>query len=149
MIGIKETGEYTWLELNMTAEYTETSGAAYLDMPDLGADSEHTPGGRLTKARLARGLSALEIAQQLGLDEETVLEWEADRSEPLAHLQIRLAGLLGVQPAWLIEGRGDLPATVSEQVDIAACQAEIAELRRQLVLANQQLDKLAGLLQAG
>ena len=133
----------------MTADYHDMSGENFAEMPDLGADSEHTPGGRLTKARLARDLSALEIAQQLGLDEETILEWEADRSEPLAHLQIRLAGLLGVQPAWLIEGRGDLPETVSAQVDIAACQAEIAELRRQLQLANQQLDKLAGLLQAG
>lgn len=133
----------------MTADYHDMSGGNFAEMPDLGADSEHTPGGRLTKARLARDLSALEIAQQLGLDEETILEWEADRSEPLAHLQIRLAGLLGVQPAWLIEGRGDLPETVSAQVDIAACQAEIAELRRQLQLANQQLDKLAGLLQAG
>ena len=133
----------------MTADYHDMSGENFAEIPDLGADSEHTPGGRLTKARLARDLSALEIAQQLGLDEETILEWEADRSEPLAHLQIRLAGLLGVQPAWLIEGRGDLPETVSAQVDIAACQAEIAELRRQLQLANQQLDKLAGLLQAG
>ena len=77
----------------MTADYHDMSGENFAEIPDLGADSEHTPGGRLTKARLARDLSALEIAQQLRLDEETIVEWEADRAEPLAHLQIRLAGL--------------------------------------------------------
>lgn len=67
---------------------------------------QDTLGGRLVRAREARGLRAGELANQLGVKRETIAAWERDRSEPRINRLVMLAGILGVSPTWLMSGHG-------------------------------------------
>lgn len=72
-----------------------------VDCPD-----SDTLGGRLVRAREARGLSTAALANQLGVKKETIAAWERDRSEPRINRLVMLAGILSVSPTWLMSGQG-------------------------------------------
>lgn len=63
-----------------------------------------TPGGRLFRARGALNLSLADLAERLTVSPDMLSDWERDRSEPEGDTLVRLAGLLGVTPKWLIAG---------------------------------------------
>lgn len=73
----------------------------------LGIDD--TLGGRISLARDALDLSLEETARILGVEPETLRDWENDRSEPRANRITMLAGVLKVSLSWLLSGRGHGP----------------------------------------
>ncbi|HDQ6740406.1 TPA: helix-turn-helix domain-containing protein, partial [Escherichia coli O128AB:H2] len=50
------------------------------------------------------GLSTAELATLLGVDEETIIQWENGKAEPLASQVIPLANILDCDPMWLLTG---------------------------------------------
>ena len=75
--------------------------------PRLSADNgEVTMGGRIQKAREARGLTISQLARRTGVLSKTLHNWETNRSEPRANKLQLLAGVLSVSPLWLLNGEG-------------------------------------------
>ncbi|MCP5150324.1 MAG: helix-turn-helix transcriptional regulator [Ectothiorhodospiraceae bacterium] len=72
-------------------------------------DDDHcadgTVGSRIRLAREAAGITARDLARQLGVRLRTLQDWEAGRAEPRANRITTLAGLLNVPLAWLLAGR--------------------------------------------
>lgn len=107
----------------MTAEtQSETYDAETYDDGD-------TLGGRIARARDLAALTLEEAASHIGVTNETLAEWESDRSEPRANKIMTLAGVLGVSPAWLISGAGDPPQAPGMSVAVDEMSGEINRLR--------------------
>ncbi|PHR21471.1 MAG: transcriptional regulator [Hoeflea sp.] len=92
-------------------------------------DDGDTLGGRITRARDLAGLTLEEAASRIGVTDETLSEWESDRSEPRANKIMTLAGVLGVSPAWLISGAGDAPQSPGISLAVDEMTGEINRLR--------------------
>ncbi|KSV82223.1 hypothetical protein N182_15555 [Sinorhizobium sp. GL2] len=71
--------------------------------------TDDTIGGRISLARDAIKLSIEEISAIAGVTEETWISWENDRAEPRANRLDMMAGILQVNIAWLLDGRGTGP----------------------------------------
>ena len=69
-------------------------------------DDGDTLGGRITRARDLAGLTLSDAASHIGVTDETLSEWESDRSEPRANKIMTLAGVLGVSPGLADQRRG-------------------------------------------
>lgn len=100
-----------------------------IPFPVMRTDSD-TLGGRIWRARDALGLSLSDLAERLGLPEETVGEWERDRAEPRADALARLAGVLSVAPSWLVAGIGEAPCAPPDGEAMMAIQRRLDEIRR-------------------
>lgn len=92
-------------------------------------DDGDTLGGRITRARDLAGLTLEEAASRIGVTDETLSEWESDRSEPRANKIMTLAGVMGVSPAWLISGAGDAPQSPGISLAVDEMTGEINRLR--------------------
>ncbi|MDF1606991.1 helix-turn-helix transcriptional regulator [Hoeflea sp. YIM 152468] len=92
-------------------------------------DDGDTLGGRITRARDLATLKLEDAASRIGVTDETLAEWETDRSEPRANKIMTLAGVLGVSPAWLISGAGDAPQSKSLAIAVDEMTGEINRLR--------------------
>ncbi|PZU80382.1 MAG: transcriptional regulator [Shinella sp.] len=90
--------------------------------------SDDTLGGRLSAARDTAGISPDALADRLGVPCETLLEWEADRSEPLPTRLLNLAGILGVSPMWLMTGVGVGPDDHDRKLPLEAMRLQLAHL---------------------
>lgn len=92
------------------------------------SDDVATFGDRIVSAREALGLSRAQLSRRLGVGEETLADWEADRAEPRANKLQMLAGVLNVSLVWLMAGEGE---GAPEIVDDRAADAEtlLSELR--------------------
>jgi transcriptional regulator with XRE-family HTH domain len=101
-------------------------------------ESDDTLGGRISMARDAAGISLESLAGQLGVNQETMLAWESDRSEPKPTVLAAMAGLFGVSPAWLMTGTGDAPREDNEERALEAVRSELSRLRS----AHQEIGKL-------
>lgn len=88
-----------------------------------------TLGSRLSRAREATGQTSAQLARSLAVKRMTVEGWESDRAEPRANQMVRLAGVLGVSPSWLLFGVGSAPVEEDVSVDIRHVQAQLAQLR--------------------
>lgn len=75
--------------------------------PAYGIDD--TLGGRISLARDARDISVEEAAEILGIEPGTWSAWENDRAEPLFERLDKMADVLQVSVAWLLDGRGTGP----------------------------------------
>ena len=92
-------------------------------------DDGDTLGGRITRARDLAELTLEEAASRIGVTDETLGEWESDRSEPRANKIMTLAGVLGVSPAWLISGTGEAPQSPGISIAVDEMSGEINRLR--------------------
>jgi transcriptional regulator with XRE-family HTH domain len=106
-----------------------------------------TFGDRLALAREAQNLTQAQLATRLGLRTPTIVNWEADRSEPRANRLQMLAGFLNVSMVWLLTGAGaGAPATLtgeaSASVALAALLDEIRDIRVANLRSNDRLAKL-------
>ena len=72
----------------------------------LADQSDDTIGGRISLAREALELSALEAATILKVRESTWSDWERDRCAPPPQMLGEIAGCLQVTLYWLLTGRG-------------------------------------------
>ncbi|MEK1888959.1 MAG: helix-turn-helix transcriptional regulator [Phyllobacterium sp.] len=88
-----------------------------------------TLGGRLSRARDAKGMSIGEVAARIGVKPQTIAAWESDRSEPRANRLVMLAGFLGVTPTWLMHGIGQSPAEDGTHGNIALLGGEVEALK--------------------
>lgn len=103
-------------------------------------DDFATFGDRIANARDAMGLTQAQLSRRLGVQEETLADWETDRSEPRANKLQMLAGVLNVSLVWLMSGEGEgAPAPIeTEAVDAEAMLSELRAIRaEQLRLAER------------
>lgn len=101
-----------------------------------------TFGGRLLRARMASGMSAIELAKGVAVKRTTIEAWEADRSEPRSNKIPTLAGMLGVSATWLLYGVGASPQTetISDEVQVLKGQLQrLRELNEQTGIAIETI----------
>ncbi len=117
----------------MTITSRAMSSGIHLDTNAIGGvisdASDDTMGGRLSLARDLAGVPLGEIANHLGVAADTIQAWETDRDEPRPSLMVRIAGILGVSPMWLITGTGDGPIISAGDAAVRALGDELARLR--------------------
>ncbi len=106
-----------------------------------------TLGGRLQNARERQGLSIEDVAKLSGVQKKTLMNWELDRSEPRSSRLIQLAGVLGVQPTFLLNGHGEetpLPQTTKLDVKIALADLDTQSetLARQVLRISEEIQRL-------
>ena len=102
-----------------------------------------TFGGRLSRARDASGLSAEQLAWQLGTRAATIRDWETDRSQPDSHRLSHLSGLLGVCLSWMLHGVGTGPVESETRESVEACGEQLARLK----LLHAETGQLIGRIQ--
>ena len=89
-----------------------------------------TFGGRLSRARVASGLSTKDLAWRLGVKPETITAWECDRSQPSALRMDKLSGLLNVSLSWFLHGVGTAPVEVDEGSAMNAVGEQLSKLKQ-------------------
>ena len=110
-------------------------------------DENQTLGGRLQNARARQGLSVSEVAKLSGVQKKTLMNWELDRSEPRSNRLIQLAGVLGVQAAYLLDGQGGdapLPQRSEDEVKavLADLEAQAETLARDVLRIGEAIQQL-------
>ena len=110
-------------------------------------DENQTLGGRLQNARARQGLSVSEVAKLSGVQKKTLMNWELDRSEPRSNRLIQLAGVLGVQAAYLLDGQGGdapLPQKSKDEVKavLADLEAQAETLARDVLRIGEAIQQL-------
>ena len=110
-------------------------------------DENQTLGGRLQNARARQGLSISEVAKLSGVQKKTLMNWELDRSEPRSNRLIQLAGVLGVQAAYLLDGQGGdapLPQRSEDEVKavLADLEAQAETLARDVLRIGEEIQQL-------
>ena len=110
-------------------------------------DESQTLGGRLQNARARQGLSVSEVAKLSGVQKKTLMNWELDRSEPRSNRLIQLAGVLGVQAAYLLDGQGGdapLPQRSKDEVKavLADLEAQAETLARDVLRIGEEIQQL-------
>ena len=107
-----------------------------------------TFGDRLALARESQNLTQEHLARRLGLQGQTIRNWEFDRSEPRANRLQMVAGFLNVSMIWLLTGEGaGGPAPRGEgaravSAELSGLLGEIRDIRLSNVKANDRLAKL-------
>ncbi len=106
-----------------------------------------TLGGRLQNARERRGLSINDVAKLSGVQKKTLMNWELDRSEPRSNRLIQLAGVLGVQAAFLLDGQGGvepLPHSTKAEVKTVLSDLEMKTetLARDILRISEEIRRL-------
>jgi len=97
-------------------------------------------GYQIAKARETKGLSSLQLAKRVGVEEATLLNWENERSSPRANRLAQVAGILGVPLAWLIAGGEDV--NEYDKPDLK----ETASIESRLENAEQLIQQLSALV---
>jgi transcriptional regulator with XRE-family HTH domain len=106
-----------------------------------------TFGDRLTAAREATGMDQAMLADRIGVELQTLQNWEDDLAEPRANRLQMMAGILGVSITWMISGEGEGPAdselegTYSED-DRRAILMELRELRASFIAKAEQVGRI-------
>ena len=75
------------------------------------------------------------------------MNWELDRSEPRSNRLIQLAGVLGVQAAYLLDGQGGdvpLPQRSKDEVKavLADLEAQAETLARDVLRIGEEIQQL-------
>ncbi|PLS23379.1 hypothetical protein C0U40_04430 [Amylibacter cionae] len=108
-------------------------------------------GGRLQAAREAKGLTVQGLSEKLGVQPETIEQWESDEDSPRSNRISMLAGLLNVSIIWLITGESNGTSNIEDSYDrpvaINDALGEIAQLKETLAGALEKLEQLETRLQ--
>ena len=99
-------------------------------------------GHQIAKARETRGLSSLQLANKVGVEEKTLLDWENERRSPRANRLGQIAGILGVPLIWLIAGDEDEDVTEYDSPDLK----ETGSIESKLENADQLIQQLSSLV---
>ncbi|MFD2206587.1 helix-turn-helix domain-containing protein [Kiloniella antarctica] len=100
-----------------------------------------TMGERIQTARKSRGLTPSQLARRVSVKVATLNNWESDRSEPRANKLVGLAGVLGVNMIWLLEGSDD-GSNMPPNVDVL----ETADLQSKIVRLQSMHERMVQLL---
>lgn len=112
--------------------------------PDTDTATDTPPdaiGPRIVFARERAGLSTAQAARRLGVKTRTLTRWERGESEPRPNRLVMLAQLLGVSPAWMLEGSANFRPT-EEPTD----GAEMIDIREQLKAAKRAISELSDIV---
>lgn len=106
-----------------------------------------TFGDRLTAAREATGMDQATMAERVGVELQTLQNWEDDLAEPRANRLQMMAGILGVSITWLISGEGEGPADPDSEVepadaDTLAILTELRDLRASFIAKAEQVGRM-------
>ena len=104
-------------------------------------DANDTTGGRLTRAREAKGLTTSQLARRVGVKTVTLQNWETDRTAPRSNRLAMLAGLLDVSPTWILIGRGEAPLE-AEDGEAREDRQELLDLRRSIQTKVEELKQI-------
>ena len=95
---------------------------------------------RIASARIAVGMSQLELAENLGVKLSSVENWESEITSPRSNLLSRMSGILNVSILWLLAG--------TETHDIQEPNLEeTANLNRKIQHAESLIEELSKVLQ--
>lgn len=61
-------------------------------------------GANISHARISKGMSAIDLARALGVDRNTINNWEVGLRSPKADVIPELSSILGVSIGWLFRG---------------------------------------------
>ena len=99
-------------------------------------------GTRIRTRRQSIGLSASELARRAGVTRDTLHAWETDQSEPRANKLLMLAGVLGTNVGWLMEGDGGCGPSPQSTPDMAGLREQLSQAREIASSLNHMLDTL-------
>jgi len=110
------------------------------------SEDQATLGDRLAGARDAAMMSPEQLAEKLGVNVETLRDWEQDLQEPRANRLAMIAGLLNVSLQWLLTGTGDgLDQPIERNSELEAALDIVTEIQVVRQDVATQLDRLAEL----
>lgn len=104
-------------------------------------DVNDTTGGRLTRAREAKGLTTSQLARRVGVKTKTLQNWETDRTAPRSNRLAMLAGVLNVSPTWILIRRGEAPFD-AEEGKASEDRQELLDLRRSIQTKVEELKQI-------
>lgn len=87
-----------------------------------------TLGERIAQARLAKGLTQLQLAEKLGVSRVAVTQWETDTHSPVARLD-QLAKELGIAFDWLRTGNGPMRAAPPQDASLGLADQDMSKAR--------------------
>jgi transcriptional regulator with XRE-family HTH domain len=103
-------------------------------------NSKTLMGERIASARIAVGLSQLELAENMGVKLSSVENWESDITSPRSNLLSRMSGILHVSILWLLAG--------TENHDFQEPNLEeTANLNRKIQHAESLIEELSKILE--
>jgi transcriptional regulator with XRE-family HTH domain len=110
-------------------------------------DNEHTMsidtlGGRIVLAREEQDLSTSQLARRMGVQTETLRNWETGRKEPRSNRLMTLAGMLNVSPTWLLTGAGEGPVDSLTETDMMHIRDSVVRIREHLRNVSDELEQL-------
>jgi transcriptional regulator with XRE-family HTH domain len=104
--------------------------------------AKKTLGSRIKARRQELGLSASALARRAGVTRDTLHAWETDQSEPRANKLQMLAGVLGANVGWLIEGDGGCGPAPQSNPDISALRDQLGQAREVALSLNNMLETI-------
>ena len=113
-------------------------------MTDDYSDDFATFGDRIANAREALGLTQHQLSRRIGVQEETLASWEADRAEPRANKLQMMSGILDVSMSWLLtgEGHGVEQDAETQAPEMAELLGEMRALRTEMQRGAERLGVL-------
>lgn len=106
------------------------------------AGPSDTLGGRIVDAREAQELTTSQLARRMGIEAETLNDWETDRAEPQSRRLQTLAGMLDVSPAWLLTGAGEGPFETLTEAEMLQIRDSVDNMREQVLSLADELEQL-------
>lgn len=99
-------------------------------------------GNRIRTRREQLGLSASALARRTGVTRDTLAAWESGQSEPRANKLMMLAGVLGTNVAWLLEGDTGCGPSPEPSNDVAGMREQLGQARGLVENLSHMLDSL-------
>ena len=119
----------------------------------IGADAKQAAllevGGRLRRARMAKGIPQRIAAQLADTSTQTIRNWEAGRHEPDPNAVARLARYYGVSPESILYGDGSQPSqpmhTSLRYNRLLIDPEKMEQARREADMARSAVEKVTGI----
>ena len=110
-------------------------------------DKEHsasadTLGARIVLAREDQHLSTSQLARRMGIQTETLRNWETGRKQPRSNRLMTLAGMLNVSPTWLLTGAGEGPVDSLTETEMMHIRDSVIRIREHLRTVYGELEHL-------
>ncbi len=78
----------------------------------------------------------------MGIEAETLNDWETDRAEPQSNRLLTLAGILDVSAAWLLTGAGEDPFDSFSEAEMVQIRDSVDSMREQVLTLADELERL-------
>ena len=102
-------------------------------------ESRTTLAARIESARKRAGLSQAQLARRMGIERQSVQQWEHGETAPRQSRLTKLAQVLGVEAQWLLMGETDGQIEDVELGILSFEERKLLKLFRQLPMDQQML----------